>query len=74
MSAGVTIGISSINNELAEHCAQGYHCDIHASRKKMCENMVSLIAVGDTHKTGPLVQDQADEAHREEKGNRNDDE
>ena len=74
MSAGSTIGIIGIYNELAEHCAQGYHCDIHASRKKMCEYMVSLIAVGDTHKTGPLVQDQADEAHCKEKRNRNDNE
>ena len=37
----------------------------------MCK--ISLIAVGDTYKTGPLVHDQADEAYCEEVRNYNDD-
>ena len=37
MGASSAIGIISINNELIEHCAQGYHREVYASRKKDME-------------------------------------
>jgi len=38
MSASNEIGIIGVYNELSEHCAQGYHCEVYASRKRCAQN------------------------------------